>query len=66
MYRGFQRVALAVVSWLATVRSEDAWLEEAVVVREGIAREEVGLLEAVVKVPSGMPPPKRVRRLMSW
>ena len=37
---GSQRVARAVVSWLATVRGEDALLEDAVASREGWGRED--------------------------
>ena len=53
MYFGSQRVALAVVSRLATVKGEDALLEDAVVPREVGSRVEGGLEEAVVKTEGG-------------
>lgn len=37
---GSQRVARAVVSWLATVRGDDALLEDAVASRDGRGRED--------------------------
>lgn len=40
MNLGSQRVARAVVSWLATVSGEDALLEDAVASREGRGRED--------------------------
>lgn len=43
---GSQRVARAVVSWLATVSGEDALLEDAVASRDGMGREEASARDA--------------------
>ena len=50
MNLGSQRVARAVVSWLATVSGEDGLLDDAGCAREADGRVEEGVEEAVVKV----------------